>query len=377
MPVFKARRLLALLLMACLGAASVVQAGSLAAASSTQPGGHRPPFEAAIATTDAEMAKLRDDQGLPALQVAVLVEGKIVFSQAYGFADIEHREAATAETQFRIASISKAITGTVLARLAAREEIELDQPLYEYVPDLPEHWKDITARHLASHTSGIRHYRGLEVYSTRNFKSLSEALAIFRDDKLRFEPGLQREYSTYGFTLLGVAMEFMTDTSFMDLVRKEILEPLEMTHTEIDDGNNAGLATGYLLDNTHTAHIAPPTDTSYKVPGGGLVSTAEDLVKFAWAVIEPDPIEPEALALLREKTTTADGKTHNYGLGWNVGGEPGNLRLSHGGSQPGSRCFLLADIDGGVAVAILCNARGAKFGFAEIERIAKHFKDAK
>ena len=370
------RRYVGVVLLLTLGVASFVHAGSVGGPSLTQPGGHRPPFEAAIAKTDAAMAELRDTQGLPALQVAVLVDGKIVFSQAYGFSDLELREAATTETQFRIASISKAITGVVLAQLAAREEIVLDQPLIEYVPDLPEHWKDITARQLASHTSGIRHYRGLEIYSTHHFDSLTDALDIFKNDQLRFEPGLQREYSTYGFTLLGVAMEFMTDSTFMDLVHKEVLEPLDMTHTQIDDGNNAGLATGYLLDNAMTAHIAPPTNTSYKIPGGGIVSTAEDLVKLAWAVIEPEPIDAAAIALLREKTTTTDGETHNYSLGWNVSGEPGNLRLSHGGSQPGSRCFLLADIDAGIGVAILCNARGAKFGFTDIERVAGYFKDA-
>lgn len=349
---------------------------------SHQPGGHRPQFEAAIAKADADMLHLQEANGLPALQVAVLVEGKIVFSKAYGFANLDSRDPATTETRFRIASVSKAITGAVLARLVARGEIELDQPLLEYVPNLPEHWKGITARHLASHTSGIRHYRALEIYSNRHYDSLTEALAIFKDDALRFEPGAQREYSTYGFTLLGVAMEFMTDTTFFDLARKEVLDPLEMSHTALDDpsaqnAQNEKVATPYLLDNQQTAHIAPPTDTSYKAPGGGIVSTAEDLVRLAWGVIEPDPLEAEAISLLREKTTTADGEIHNYGLGWNVSGEPGNLRLSHGGTQPGSRCFLLADIDARIGVAILCNARGAEFGFADVERVAAYFKEAK
>ncbi len=364
-------------LAAMLLAASVPLATALSGGvAREQPGGTRPPFEAAIAKADQDIAKLRDAGGLPALQVAVLVEGEIVFSKAYGFSDLASRKAATTETRFRIASISKAITGTALARLAARGEIELDQPLVAYVPELPEHWNGITARHLASHTSGIRHYRGLEIYSTRHFESLRDALAIFEDDKLRFEPGERREYSTYGFTLLGVAMEFMTDRSFMELIRREVLGPLEMTSTAADDGSVNNVATPYLLDNEQTAHVAPATDTSYKIPGGGMVSTAEDLVRLAWGMIEAGPIEAEALALLREKTTTADGKTHGYSLGWNVGGEEGAPVLSHGGSQPGSRCFLWADVDAKIGVAILCNARGASFGFADVERVAAYFNDA-
>lgn len=374
-----ARRILAAILLVLAVTPAAPSRVIPSVAPSLQPGGHRPQFEAAIAKADADMLHLQEANGLPALQVAVLVEGKIVFSKAYGFADLDSRDPATTETQFRIASVSKAITGAVLARLAARGEIELDQPLLEYVPDLPEHWKGITARHLASHTSGIRHYRALEIYSNRHYDSLTEALAIFKDDALRFEPGAQREYSTYGFTLLGVAMEFMTDTTFFDLARKEVLDPLEMSHTALDDPNaqNENVATPYLLDNLQTAHIAPPTDTSNTTPGRGMVSTAEDLVKLAWGVIEAGPLEAEAISVLREKTTTADGETHNYGLGWNVSGEPGNLRLSHGGTQPGSRCFLLADIDARIGVAILCNARGADFGFADVERVAGYFKEAK
>ncbi len=374
-----ARRLLAAILLIVVLTPAAPSRVISSVEPSLQPGGHRPQFEAAIAKADADMLHLQESNGLPALQVAVLVEGKIVFSKAYGFADLDSRDPATTETRFRIASVSKAITGAVLARLVARGEIELDQPLIEYVPDLPEHWKGITARHLASHTSGIRHYRSLEIYSNRHYDSLTEALGIFKDDALRFEPGAQREYSTYGFTLLGVAMEFMTDTTFFDLARKEVLDPLEMSHTALDDpsAQNENVATPYLLDNQQTAHIAPPTDTSNTTPGRGMVSTAEDLVKLAWGVIEPGPLEAEAISVLREKTTTADGETHNYSLGWNVSGEPGNLRLSHGGTQPGSRCFLLADIDGRVGVAILCNARGAEFGFADVERVAGYFKEAK
>jgi len=322
------------------------------------------------------IASLREQTGAPALQAAVLVDGEIVFSYAIGLAEIESEVPATTTSRFRIASISKAITGAALARMASRGEIELDRPVVTFVPDLPEHWNSITARQLASHTSGIRHYRGLEIFSTSRYESLSDALVIFKADALLFEPGAQRSYSTYGFTLLGVAMEAAAGAEFMAIVERELLDPLRMVHTHVDDAAAPELVAAYTLDDGGQAHAAPATNHSYKIPGGGMVSTAEDLVRLGWAVIEPGHLDEGALTLLRTRTATGDGKTHNYSLGWNVVGEPGvDLRLSHGGSQPGAPAVLLVDVDGRAAVAILCNAREARIAFADAERIARCFAE--
>ncbi|MCB9846382.1 MAG: beta-lactamase family protein [Phycisphaeraceae bacterium] len=336
---------------------------------------HTPGLVQAIDAASSHLESLRRAHHIPAIQAAVLIDGRIIYSRAFGLADLESETAAPPTTVFRIASISKAITGVALAKMAARGDIDLDAPIGDSISGLPEDWRRIRCRQLASHTSGIRHYRGLEIWNQQHYASLSDALAIFRDDPLLFEPGARREYSTYGFTLLGVAMEAATGERFDRIIQREVLDPLGMASTIVEGAPDAPRpATPYLLVAGDHAAPSPPTDHSYKIPGGGYLSTAEDLVRLGWGVIGAETLGDDALRLLHTPVTTADGKTHAYSLGWNVQGAPGNdLRLSHGGSQPGSQCFLFADAERRIVVALLCNSRGAPISAAECQRIAAMF----
>ena len=149
--------------------------------------------DSAIAHAERALKALVERASLPALSVAVARDGEVVWSEAFGYADLENRSPATPRTRFRIASVSKALTGTGLAWLAQRGAIDVDAPLGDYVENLPEHWHDLTARQLAGHTAGGRHYRGEEIHSSVHYRSLRKALRIFRDDRLMFDPGTKRQ----------------------------------------------------------------------------------------------------------------------------------------------------------------------------------------
>lgn len=332
-------------------------------------------YDDAIAASREQLSLLTSAHRVPAVQVAVMVDAELVWSEAFGHADTDAAIEATTDTRFRIASISKSLTGAALARLSVRDVIDLDAPIDTYVADTPEAWHDITCRQLACHTAGIRHYQENEIYSNEHYDTLDEALAIFKNDPLLSPPGQQRHYSTYGFTLLGCAMEGAAGRAFPDIVHDEVLQPLHMEHTTVDDALDPApdLAAPYVFAGTLAFRVGQ-TDHSYKLPGGGFVSTAEDLARLGDAVCMPGVFDHATIDLLRTRGTTSDAKAFDYSLGWSVIGTPGeNLRMGHSGSQPGSQCVLMADVEHRVVVAILSNAQRAPVTWSLAAAIGDRF----
>src|SRR5262249_51539903 len=145
----------------------------------------------------------------------------------------------------------------------------------------------------------IRHYKGNEVESTRHYDTMSDGFAIFAGDPLLFEPGTKYSYSTYGYTVIGCVIEGASGKSFWDYVREHVLVPAGMTHTFVDDLYSIvpHRARGYQVKQQKVRN-ARPMDSSYKIPGGGFVSTAEDPVRFATALVDGKIVKPETLAAM-------------------------------------------------------------------------------
>jgi serine beta-lactamase-like protein LACTB len=332
----------------------------------------------AIEMARAAVGQLVRESGAPAVQAAVAVDGVIVWSEAFGFADVELRALATTQTKFRIASISKAITGTLAAKLAAEGRLDLDAPVQTYVKAFPEKQAPITCRQLAGHTSGVRHYRGGESSTARAYPSCGAALVIFAGDDLEHDPGEKMTYSTYGYTLLGAAIEGATGEAFGPLLRREILAPLGMQSTVVEETYALipGRAAPYEFVAPGRLRRATFTDHSYKIPGGGMLSTAEDLVRLGSALLAPGALDDRSLELALTSHTLNDGRATGYAMGWRLarsGPGGGVASFGHGGSQAGSRTYLHVDADSGVAVALLCNAMRTPVNRGEAVLIADLF----
>ena len=223
--------------------------------------------------------------------------------------------------------------------------------------------------------SGIRHYKGDEVGSTHRYPTLQSALKIFAADDLLFEPGTSLRYTTYGYTVLGAVMEAAADRDFGTLMRETIFEPLGMRHTTVDDQqgiipNRSGL---YAYDDKRAVVNAKLTDHSYKIPGGGILSTAEDLVRFGSALLQPGFLKRETLDLVFGNSRASDGTEYNYAMGWTTHTGDGPRIYGHGGNQPGGRAFLLIYPDSGLVLAILSNMYSAPIGSDEAHIIAEPF----
>jgi CubicO group peptidase (beta-lactamase class C family) len=298
-------------------------------------------------------------QGLPGIQVAVGSKGRVVYSHAVGKADIENAVALTSASLIRTGSIAKSISAVAAMTLVEAGKLDLDAPVQTYCKEFPTKPWPITTRELLSHTSGIRHYRGTETENTNHYAKMADGFAIFANDSLLFQPGTHFSYTTYGYTVVGCVIEGASGRPYYDYVREHVLIPAGMTHTIVDDifAIVPHRARGYHAHGDSLTN-AGLMDGSYKIPGGGLVSTAEDLVHFGMALMSAKLLKRET----REQMWTPmrvpqleGGQPSTYGLGFEIVTVNGQKVVSHSGGQQGTTTQLVMIPGKSFAVATMAN----------------------
>ncbi len=193
-----------------------------------------------------EMAR----QQIPGLSIAIGIDDRLVWKQAYGFADLENFVPVTTETRFRSASVGKPMTATAVLQLAEEGRLALDDEVQQYCPAFPEkHWP-VTVRHLLTQQSGIRYYREEEVTNVAHYSYITDPLCIFEADTLLFEPGTDFQYTSFNYNLLGCVIEGAAGMTYSRYMQEEVFEPEGMEHTVVDDNYQIipGRARGYVRD---------------------------------------------------------------------------------------------------------------------------------
>ena len=330
-----------------------------------------PPLEPdAVKHIDAAAEAWRSEVKAPGLSIAVVRDDQLVWSKGYGLSDVANQLPARADTVYRLASLTKCLTGVAVMQLVEDGKLDLDAPIQQYVPAYPQKQWTVTPRHLLTHMAGVRHNKWSELTSTRRFATISKAIGVFKDDALLFEPGTKYSYSTPGYVLLGGAIESASGMPYLRYLEERIFKPAGMTHTAADDAgaNIANRAVGYRkglfgfhkLGWVRGVHVAPPHDTSIKLSAGGLVSTVEDMARFAIALNTGKLLRPETRAQLWAKPKTADGKDSDYAFGFLVGEKNGRQRVFNDGSQAGTRTFLFMQPNDKFAVVMMTNLEKAE-----------------
>lgn len=313
---------------------------------------------------------------IPGLSVSVAVEGAIVWSDGFGYADLEHRIAVTPLTRFRIGSVSKPVTAAVIGKLYQDGRLDLDVPVQRYAPSFPRKSWPVTTRQLAGHLGGIRSYQGQEMYSARPYKNVLEGLSIFSQDPLLHEPGTKYSYSSYGYNLISAVIEGVSGQEFLTYVRKTVFEPLGMRSIAADRNDQLipYRASFYSRDDEGRPVNAPYVDNSYKWAGGGFISDTADLVRFGSAHLSGELLESDTVRELFSTQRTKDGEATNYGIGWGMDQDPaGRRRVSHGGSSVGGRAILLLYPAQKLVVAVLVNVAPAPIDLQLAQRISEPF----
>lgn len=332
---------------------------------------HRPSIDGARKL----IAAFREARHIPGISVAVGVRGRVVWSEGFGFADLEHRVPVTPETRFRIGSISKSLTAAAIGQLYERGRLDLDAPVQRYVPSFPAKRWPTTVRQVGGHIAGIRHYRGDENLSYQPYATVLAGLDIFDDDSLLFEPGTRYSYSSYGWNLLSAVVEAASGEDFLAYMRRHVFEPLGLRHTVADyvDSIIPDRTGFYEIEEGGRVRNSPAVDNSYKWAGGGFLSTPEDLVRFAFAHLDSGFLKPETVRLLWTSQRLRSGEETGYGMGWFTRPDSlGHRLVAHSGGSVGGNALLLIHPESQVVLAIVANVSGA--GYRDLPlRIAEMF----
>lgn len=314
------------------------------------------------------------EKKVPGLSVAVVLEGEYAWSAGFGMADLENSVPATAQTVYRLASISKSLTATAAMVLWERGKLDLDSPVQKYYPAFPQKPWPITTRQLLGHVGGIRSYyvpefpysvsqSDPEVGNTLHFEDGIEAgMKFFANDPLVAEPGTHFNYSTQGYSLVGAAIAGASGKSYAEVVRECVLNPAGMSQTRPDDRRAiVPLRTRfYSQDAAGGAVNAEFLDASYKVPGGGWLSTAPDMARFIVAMLHDRLVKRGTRDLMWTPVMPSDGLGRMvYGLGWQLGETDAVKLAGHGGSQQGTSAMLLIAPDARAGVVVLTNSDSA------------------
>src|SRR5215470_17178777 len=317
-------------------------------------------------------------RGIPGFNVAVAIDGKISYSEGFGYADLEQRVPAWQITKFRIGSVSKPLTSAALMKLVEQGKIDLDAPIQKYVPTFPDKGAVITARMLAGHLGGIRHYKENEVDNQKHYDSVVDGLERFKDDPLVVPPGTKFSYSSYGYNLLSAAIQTAAGKPFLDFEQEQVFTPLGLLNTTADQPADIipQRARFYSGGKSVPTHNAMFVDNSYKWAGGGFISTSEDLARFGSALFQPGYLKAESLALLFTPQKAKDGKETGYGMGWFIGKSKSGKRIfEHSGGSVGGTSDLVLYPDTHLVVACVCNYDGESWKGEEVQALGEAFEN--
>ena len=328
-------------------------------------------------------------QNLPGLSVAVGIGSDLVWTEGFGWSDIDARAPVTPATRFRLGTLSIPLTSAGVGVMLERQQMSLDEKIQTLLPEYPEQKWPVTLRQLMAHTAGISNDSGDEgPLFGRHCDRVAEAFSEFASRDLRFEPGTEYSYSRFSYIPVSAAIEHVSGDTFARFMRRQVFEPLGMTDTAPDSTIEAASpdrATSYFPRFASDPRYGPdpmrPLDYSCYAGSSVFVSTPADLVRFALALNHGRLLKPETVALLQTSQRLPSGADTGYGLGWDletvtVAGQPVVVVGHDGDLLGGVASTLMVFRDRGLAVATISNTSYADTAGLTV-KIAEAFVETK
>ena len=323
----------------------------------------------AVRRSQRAMRTALTEQNLPGLSVAVGVGPDVVWSEGFGWADIETHARVTPETRFRIGTASNVLTSAAVGALMEKDRLKLDQAIQAYVPQFPKKKWPVTLRQVMAHTAGIPSDGGDEgpLFGQHCDRPV-DALPFFADRDLRFEPGTQYSYSRFGYILVSAAIEKAGDDPFVIFMQKHIFDPLGMNDTLPDSmtepipDRSISYFPRFAGDPKYGPDVMRDLDLSCYSGSSIFLSTASDMVRFTLAIDNGKLLQPATVRQLQMSQELRSGEKTGYGLGWDLdevktsGGEPINV-IGHDGDLLGGVAGSIVTVPshGNVVVAVFSN----------------------
>ena len=301
---------------------------------------------AATTTNDASMGARIDaaarewlaTSGVPSVSIAVVQNGAVSYTQAYGSSRLEPAVAATTSTRYAVDSVSKEFTAAAVLLLVQQGRLSLDDRVAKWFPDLGDASK-VTVRQLLSHTSGIRDYWPQDFVPPEMLRPTSAA-AIMEEwarRPLDFEPGTQWQYSNTGYVVAGAIVEQVAGTKLMDFLQQHIFAPLKMEDVTEDDTRplSATDAMAYTRQGLGPTRRAPKEGPGWLYAAGELAMTPGALALWDISLINRSLLQPASYDAMLEEVRLKDGSRKGYGLGLDVERVAGRVRIGHDGAGSG------------------------------------------
>jgi CubicO group peptidase (beta-lactamase class C family) len=308
----------------------------------------------------------------PGAAVLVLKNGDAAFQRGYGVADLKTLRKIDAQTNFRLASVTKQFTAMATMLLVHDAGLRYDARLTDIFPDFPEYGRGIEIRHLLQHTSGLLDYESLMPKPAAKIAADLipqiqdiEVLELLKRQKTtKFAPGSRWEYSNSGYVLLGIIVERISGMPFDEFLRRRIFSPLKMDRT-IAYRKNINSVPDRAFGHSRQAGVWRQTDqssTSATLGDGGVYSSLTDLARWDRALREHTLLSAAEMAVAVTpvrvpggSAVAPDGSPAEYGFGWFLNSYRGRARMWHYGETIGFRAAIQRFPDEKLTIIILCN----------------------
>ncbi|MEN5209849.1 serine hydrolase domain-containing protein [Stenotrophomonas terrae] len=310
------------------------------------------------------IATTMKERGIPGMQVAVVKDNRVVFSEASGLANVENKIAATRSTLFPINSATKAFTGVALMQLVEAGQVDLDAPIATYLQQLPVAWQGIRVRQLLAHTSGLPDI--VDGNGLVGGGSEAQAWQLLEQQPMQAAPGAQFVYNQTNYALLARIIARCSGSSYEDHLAAHQFKPLGMAHTRFGDSYDLvpNAATMYSFFPRSSDAADTPARLShwfYDMPhglwaGGGIQITADELAQWLAALLQHRVLAADSLARMWTPERLNDGSEGDWAAGWPVSTLQGRRQVSSFG---GARAALVMYPEQGLAVVVLTNLVGA------------------
>lgn len=295
---------------------------------------------------------------IPGMSLAVVLDGHVALSRAFGFANVELSVPVTPASVFMIGSMTKHFTAVASMKLFEEGKLGLEDPIGKRLTDVPNVPAGVTIHHLLSHTSGIVDYTEIpgSITLARLDRTPKDVVKPALELPMRFAPGERHEYSNTNYILLGMVLERVCGKSFGSILDERIFRPLQMTATRMNNQRAviANRADGYnwAQDTLVNGDYMSPSN---KWSSGGLVSSVLDLARWEAALQAGTLLDPATMEQMLAPTRLASRQTVPYGLGNELYDDRGHRVAGHGGEVFGFTVSLSRYVDDGLAVVVLCN----------------------
>lgn len=332
--------------------------------------------EDVASAVDQKVATLREAFGAPSVSIAVVKNGQLAYTKAFGEASLATNTPASTTTRYAVGSISKQFTAAALLLEQEKGKVSLDDKVSKYLPELTRA-NEVTIRNLLSHTSGYEDYAPQDYLIPEWTKPTTpvEITNGWAKKPLNFDPGTQWQYSNTNYVIAGEILEKVSGQQLLPFLKANIFDPLGMATAGDCDVRSPADATAYTRYALGPPRAVGREGSGWYFAAGELCMTPSDLAKWDIAFLEKRILSPASYIEFTREVKLKNGTGTHYALGLQVGEQQGTPAIWHGGEVSGFLALNTLFPSKNVGVVVLSNEDGVNMISPVMREVASEFID--